>query len=636
MKKSLLILLTLIPLIALSCHKDKKPSEEKPDPAAMIVATTSFSAQKGEGTVTVPVEANYSTIKVSISDDAKDWLYFVSASATKAEMASYSVVLGVRENPTVKPRTGQATIKLDNLSQVVSVTQEAGDPTISTDVETVKVNPRGMTVAVPVLSNDEVHVSTSASWLSAGNTTAEGIELVAAANTSGEARTADVTVATVTDANVKVSFTVVQKAFNVDPNAISILAVGNNASAAVMTNLYSALDSVGYTSIRLGNLYNGDTKLADQAALIKSEELAYKYTFVGADGKWVTTDTTAIDLLEPEDWDFIVLQEATEEAGNGYAALGEVISAIRESNPFTPLAWSVAWAPGGVADQAEKFESIIDQVRNAVVGNDEIAKIIPTGTAIQNLRTSFFEDNIGSGNNLSENIGQQTAALTWLAALTGKTVTEDIFPECAGYEYELPYKPAVVEAVTNAIANPLSVTKSAEYAPFKSAADETAAKAAIKEAGFNPDEYTQVPITLIFRGFWNSTSSTALSVAWAKTTGATKNSFVSSVKLAKSALPVGTLIYVAPGFQYRPEGWQSLTANNNKTRPNNTSETIVEVTPTWWDASGFNYRAFNVSKTSGTIEYGEMETVVKSFGVFVPKTAITGGLEDYGNGEWNW
>ena len=643
MKKSLLILLSLVPLAILSCKKE--PKEVAPDPAEMNVATTTFSASKGEGTVTVPVEANYSTIKVSVADDAKDWLYFVSASATKAEMTSYSVVLGVRENPTVKERTGNATITLSaaqgTVSKDIAVTQEAGDPVISLDMESVKVNPRGMTLTIPVVSNDNVKLSSDASWITAGTGTGDGIVIVAAANTTGEARSADVVFYTETDANVKVSLAVNQKAYNADPNAINVLAIGNNASTAAMTNLYAVLDSLGYTSIRLGNLYQGDTKLADQAALIASEEEAYKYAYTNAEGGWVVTDTTAVNVLEPEDWDFIVLQEATSLAAVDYAALGSVVSAVRVTNPFTPIAWSMGWAPCGAADQMDKYETVSDIVKNTVAENKEISLVIPVGTAVQNLRTSFFEDNIGSGENLSANIGIPAATLTWAVALTGKEITgenlEKVFPAESKYEYETPYKPAVLEAVNSAIAKPYAVTAATEYAPVKTAADETAARAAITAAGFNADDYVQVPITLVFRAFWSSTSSTALSVAWAGTTGATKNSFVSSVKLEKSAIPVGSLIYVASGFQYRPEGWQSLGANNSKTRPGNTSDTIVEVTPAWWDTDGYNYRAFNVSKNpSDVFEYSEMAVVAKSFGIFVPKTALTGGLEDYGNGEWNW
>ena len=635
MKKSLLVLLALVPVFFFSCNKEKPEPEPEPDPAALTVETTAFNAEKGDGEISVPIEANYSSIKVAVADDAKDWLYFVSTTPTKAEMVPYTVKLGYRANPTVKERKGTVTITLDNIAKNVTVTQAAGDAFLTLEVESVKVNPRGMTMVIPFSSNDEVNLSTDASWITAGNAVEGGLEIVAASNTTGEARTAEVVFSTATDKDCKASVTVLQKGFNIDPNAISILSIGNAAATAALDSLPVVLEKLGYTKIRVGNLYKGDTKLAEHAELIASEEEgAYKYASY-EEGKWVVTDTVAFGILEPEDWDVIVLQEATAEAAKGNAGLAETVAAIRETNPFTPLAWSIAWAPTGAANQGEVFEEIVDAVVNTVSESKEFDYIIPVGTAIQNLRTTFFQDNVGSGNNLSANIGVPAATLTWAAVLTGKTVNETLVCEAKGYEYEIPYKPAIVESVNSAVKTPFAVTESGAYAPIKTAiADKAAANAAINAAGFNAGEYVEVPVTVVYHAYWASTSSPNIYVAWAGTTGDTKNSFVSTVKLQRNSIPVGTLIYVASGYQYRPEGWQSVNANNSAARPDNTSETVVEVTPDWW--GNFNYRAFNVSKTEGTIEYGELGTVAGSFGLFVPKTAISGGLEDYGQGDWNW
>ena len=58
------------------------------------------------------------------------------------------------------------------------------------------------------------------------------------------------------------------------------------------------------------------------------------------------------------------------------------------------------------------------------MANKEITKIIPVGTTIENMRTSFMGDNMTGTDkvNLSANIGRPLAAYTWAKALTGKSI----------------------------------------------------------------------------------------------------------------------------------------------------------------------------------------------------------------------
>lgn len=649
MKKVLLALLALSLLLVCSCKKDKGPSETPKDPAALEVPNKAFNAEKGDGTIEIPISANYNTIRVSIASDATTWLYSNGTkSETKAEMKNYTVSIGYRANPLAKVREGNVTITLDNVSEVVKITQAAGDPTISVGLESAKINPKGMTLLVPVESNDEVVFSSEARWATVKETKENGIVVDFALNDTGEERSAELVFATKSDANIKGVVTVTQKAANVDPTAISILSFGNNASTDAMAYLYPVLEKLGYTNIRLGNLYKSDTKLEEHVALIPNTEKVYTYAYT-TDGTWETTDTTAVDLLTPEDWDFIVLQENNDNAGLPYTSLADVVSAIRQICTFTPIAWDIAWAPQGEGQQ-EAFEAIINAVESSVKTNSEISVIIPAGTAVQNLRTSFFEDNINkSAKELSLNIGRQTATLAWAKALTGKDIKDAMFypvteTETEGvvnkedtYQYESDYVPAIVEAVNNAVEKPFVVTETTEFAPRVSGIDQASAQAAILAAGKNVSDYVEIPLPLVHNAYWNSTSSYNINVAWAGAKGETLNKFVATKKIAKSVIPVGSLIVVLGDFQYRPEGWQSASANNNKARPDNVSESVVEVTYDWWNASGFTYRAFNISKKDGTVfTDADFVAAAKSFAIFIPKTSVSGGLEDYNQGGFNW
>ena len=83
----------------------------------------------------------------------------------------------------------------------------------------------------------------------------------------------------------------------------------------------------------------------------------------------------------------------------------------------------------------------------------------------------------------------------------------------------------------------------------------------------------------------------------------------------KEKLPAGSLIFVDKGYQFRPEGWQTLGTNNTADRPGNINDYCTMVTDAWW--KDYTYRSFNVSSTtSGTTMTSDMFGVLK---IYVPK-----------------
>lgn len=98
--------------------------------------------------------------------------------------------------------------------------------------------------------------------------------------------------------------------------------------------------------------------------------------------------------------------------------------------------------------------------------------------------------------------------------------------------------------------------------------------------------------------------------------------FVASPIFPKEDLPVGTVILVKPGAQYRPEGWVDLNlrngGNTGRTRPGNVSVIRVEVNDSWWGE--WNHRAFNLSFTSGeSLTDASADLLIDSFAIYIPK-----------------
>ena len=68
------------------------------------------------------------------------------------------------------------------------------------------------------------------------------------------------------------------------------------------------------------------------------------------------------------------------------------------------------------------YEAIVSAARKALKDND-FDVLVPSGTAIQNARTSYVGDKFNrDGYHLELNYGRYTAACTWFEAISGRSV----------------------------------------------------------------------------------------------------------------------------------------------------------------------------------------------------------------------
>ena len=138
----------------------------------------------------------------------------------------------------------------------------------------------------------------------------------------------------------------------------------------------------------------------------------------------------------------------------------------------------------------------------------------------------------------------------------------------------------------------------------------------LKAKGYDPAKYTKLELTYTKDAFYNSTSGTNSSLV---TTGANVVQFVATSIVEKAKIPNGSLIVVNYGYQYRPEGWQTLGSKNTAARPGNVGNNVVVVDDAWWGT--FNYRAFNLAKfgNPNMTTDAERDAVIAAFAVYVPK-----------------
>ena len=393
-----------------------------------------------------------------------------------------------------------------------------------------------------------------------------------------------------------------------EDKALRILTIGNSFSDDTMQYIYQIAKSAGVNKISLGNLYIGGCSLNTHAANAKADKGAYEYR-TNIIGTWSTANNFKMsDAIKSQKWDFISLQQSSGVSGiaSSYAELEYLIGYVKALCPDAKLVWNMTWAyqqdsthssfPNYNSNQTTMYNAILDAVDKVIRKNDDISIISPTGTAIQNARTSYVGDKITrDGYHLSYDFGRYIAGLTFFSQLTGISAENVTFaPD--GVDDSL--QKVAIEAASNAVKAPAEVTVS----QYKT------------EPLFDESKYTRLEISWNAFGYWYSTSS-ANHHNLVKT-ASNSNKFYATQMFTKDQLPVGSVIILADGWQYRPEAWKS--EGVQASRPSLTSATKITVTESWW--ADYTHRAFNLSKKGSPVLTGVSQSEIDSaFVIWIPK-----------------
>ncbi len=119
--------------------------------------------------------------------------------------------------------------------------------------------------------------------------------------------------------------------------------------------------------------------------------------------------------------------------------------------------------------------------------------------------------------------------------------------------------------------------------------------------------------------YYNSSDTTYGNVVISKANSTASNlpNFIVSKTFTQKELPVGSIIIVDAGYQYRPEGWVNADLSaDDVARPSNVTTNVVEVTKEWWGT--FTVRAFNLSVTPTRAVTEGDKTALR---IYVPKPA---------------
>jgi hypothetical protein len=410
-----------------------------------------------------------------------------------------------------------------------------------------------------------------------------------------------------------------------EDGVLKILAIGNSFSDDAMEYVYQVAKDAGVENIKLGNMFIGGCSLERHLENAKGNKGAYDFR-TNTSGKWSTRGGVSIKAaVLSENWDFITFQQVSGYSGiaDSFDDLEELIEIVKPLCPDATLAWHMTWAykVGSThsdfskygKNQMTMYNAITGAVNEKILTNDDIGIVIPSGTSIQNARTSVIGEMTRDGYHLSYGIGRYIASMTFVKALTGLSIDNSVTTPDDVDSYELK---AIIESVNNATYTPYEVTKSSY--PLKTAGSgiNDSANVGVIPEGFVQLNATQLGLTPA--SFYNTTGSNV----WDDPSSNWNKGFMATKKLTREDLPVGSIIEIAQGWQYRPEGW-----NYSGKRPDNVKTLRIVIDEDWWGS--YSERGFNISQTTHTTNSNKPITLTPEevaetiFKVFVPTSATS-------------
>lgn len=245
---------------------------------------------------------------------------------------------------------------------------------------------------------------------------------------------------------------------------LRILSIGSGlANEATSSYLADIVNGAGIQMV-MGNVYVEGASFADHVTSINEKTSNYVYNRISTDGSVAVQNSQSLKgVISGENWDYIVYEESMGNAGitDGYqTALPEFKTLVEgfATNPEVKYGLHQPWAFAALADdpafanydrdQLKMYNDIVVAVKAAATGN--ISLVIPTGTAIQNGRTSYIgEGMLKDDSHLNNDAAKFAAACTWYEALFGKSDITYVPNNLINYDAKLA-KNAAHEAVTSA------------------------------------------------------------------------------------------------------------------------------------------------------------------------------------------
>ena len=255
-------------------------------------------------------------------------------------------------------------------------------------------------------------------------------------------------------------------------NALKILFVGNSFAVDTSEHAVNVAHGLGISNIKLGTLYFGGCSLDLHYEHAMTDAAVYTYHVNEGNGWNSTPEYKISDAVKSDNWDWIAIQHGTR-AGSRYTScecyekLSPLIDYLKKLAPSrTKIAFNLAWMGESTYQHHEIIsyngnmalmrEKLIEVTKKMVVNNPNVDLLVPTGTAIENARTSNIGLLTRDCFHLSVDKGRFIAALSFISTIAGIDADKITWVPDNVDEYA---KRVAIEAVKNAQKHPFDVTK---------------------------------------------------------------------------------------------------------------------------------------------------------------------------------
>ena len=405
---------------------------------------------------------------------------------------------------------------------------------------------------------------------------------------------------------------------------LNILMIGNSFADDTVFFSKRAAASYGIT-LNIFDAYIASCDIDKHYSNLTNDKADYSMRSTNGD-EWSYQDNmTLSQIINSNTWDIITFQQASAQVGRTgtYSNLSNLVSSVRSlvgSNP--KFYWYQTWAYDDDYheyydyfsyfgnDSLNMYNALCTRYREDVEPLHLFEKMIPAGTAVENLRTSYMKETFSrDGKHMSHTHGRYLLSLNFLSHIYDIDFAKSpcsYKPEGVRDSFNL----VAYESIKNAQKNPLNLTNSLYQTR--------------ELEGYNLADFTEIDAELVGCSYWNSTDDSNYNKRIAND-GEASNHYVSTKRFTSSTLPVGSIVVIDDAFGVRPEAWTS--DSKQSSRPNEVYSNVVEIDSDFW--SGYQYRAFNIFKVgkpslSGQYVDEQYDEIFDGFHIYVPNTQMAG------------
>ena len=270
---------------------------------------------------------------------------------------------------------------------------------------------------------------------------------------------------------------------------MKLLMMGNSYGNDAMAYFERILHDAGYINVVIGHM--GESSMAindhyhnidddpDNDYIYKSTGKTFSVHYKTVNGERVELEADYKKIVANEDWDVITFYQGPNSMDtlvkeSYYSELNNLLAAIKANmtNPNGKIIYYMPWVHGET-NTAGYYGELSALTKKLFSDNKLIDGIIPAGTVIQNLRTSYLSSSTdGTGDinrdwgHLNYGVGRYAVALTFYAYLTGGDINDISYIPTREEITTLPFTdPAkhldvIREAVSNALDDPFEIIES--------------------------------------------------------------------------------------------------------------------------------------------------------------------------------